>query len=438
MTTQGTAEPTLDRLVPADGPNRIQVARRWLRSYVLRQVALLSLGRVAAGLVSAAWMIIAARRLSVGAFGDLALLLSLGLIFSSLSDFGFTALLSDVVARQPGAARDAFVRTVRSRMPMGAAGALGVGAAYLLAARDDRLIIPLIFAVSMIATTVYGSATAVFRAMGRVGAEAANEVASRLFVLAAGAWLLFHGGGLLGAVTTYALADGMSALVLGGLALAKTAGARDSLGPGELAFRRALPLAVAGWLATLYYRVDVYILALMAGSQAVGLYASCYRIFEGLLLPATAISALAVPLTAGIDHFEVRKRLRKLSLLGLVVTVPVGVLVAANAGRSLRFLLGPQYGSAGNLLVVLLLGLIPSVLVGIFGTRATLLNGRAVARGLGCCLTLDVVLNVVAVPRYGAYAAAWATTISQTALALLLARVLVRSSRHETPVRDGH
>lgn len=411
------------------------MARRWLRSYVLRQVALLSVGRVVAGLVSAGWMIIAARRLSVGAFGDLALLLSLGMIFSSLSDFGFTALLSDVVARQPGAARHAFVRTVRSRIPMGAAGSLGVGAAYLLAARDDRLIIPILFAVSLVATTVYSSATAVFRATGHVGAEAANEVLSRVLVLTVAGWLLFHGGGLLSAVATYALADALSALVLGALALARTTGARERLAHGELALRRALPLAVAGWVATLYYRVDVYILALMAGSHAVGLYASSYRIFEGLLLPATAISALAVPLTAGMDQLQVRRRLRKLSLLGLLITVPMGVLAAANADRVLSFLLGPQYGSAGNLLVVLLLGLIPSVLVGIYGTRATLLNGGAVARALGFCLVLNVVLNVAAVPRYGAYAAAWATAISQTALALLLARTLARSSRDETLAR---
>lgn len=400
--------------------------RRWLRSHLLRQVARLSFGRIIAALISAVWMIIAARRLSVHAFGDLALILAVGTIFTSIADFGLPSLLADAVGRQPAVARDAYLSTVRIRLGLGVVGALAVGGAYRVAASDNRAIIPLVFSASLIATTIYSSAYALFLAQGRVGFEAGNEIVSRLFVLGLGGWLLFHGAGLLAAVAVYALADVLSAVALGVVAMVTTTQARQPVAAGSLSMRRAVPLALTGWVGTLYYRIDVYILALLAGTGAVGLYASCYRIFDALLLPATACSSLAVPLTARLERQPRNRRLAELSAIALIVTIPAGALVAANASQLLRLLLGPQYGVAGRVLLVLLLGLISSVFVEVIGPKAALLNSWAISKALLACLAVDVVINLVAIPAYGAYAAAWATVASQTLLAALMVTVLLR------------
>ena len=74
-------------------------------------------------------------------------------------------------------------------------------------AHDADPRVALVFAVSILATTVYTSAGITMRALGHAGVEGANETISRVAVLAVGWWLLARHGGLLAAAGVYALAD---------------------------------------------------------------------------------------------------------------------------------------------------------------------------------------------------------------------------------------
>ena len=402
---------------------------------LLVQIGRLAVGRVGAAALSAAWIVVAARHLLVPEFGDLVLLLSIGMVFSTVADCGLPLLLSEVVARQPNVARTALVEVLRKRLALGILAAAAVIVAYTALAGSPSLVVPLMFTISMLSTTVYTSVSAVMRSQGRVGVESANEVMSRAVVLGVGGLWLANGGGLRAAVAIYAMADFLSAVVLGSLAARITRGALEKPMAGSLSLRQAAPLAVSGMVATLYYRVDVWLLAILTDPRAVALYASSYRVVEGLLLPSAAIGSLTVPFTARLDAPTAVRRLTKLCGLAIGLLLPVGTLMALYAPAVLRTIYGEAYAGAAGVLMVLLLAAVPTAVVTVLGPRATLMRGQGVICALVACLVLNVVLNAVGVPRFGIMAAAWATVLCQSLLLALVLREL-RLGRGEPSSND--
>src|SRR5207248_395262 len=144
----------------------------------------------------------------------------------------------------------------------------------------------------------------------------------------------------------YAVADVISAIGLSLAAIRPTAGCTTAVDRHEFSLRRAAPVAASSLVGTLYYRVDVWLLSLLVGPAPVAVYASGYRICDGLLLPANAIATVSIPSTARLKPSQQRRRLLKLSLLVLAprygiaaaawATVGCQALLAVLLARTLR------------------------------------------------------------------------------------------------------
>lgn len=398
------------------------VRRRWLVS----RVGTLAGGRVAAAALSAAWLVVAARRLALETYGDLLLLLGLGLLLFVVNDFGLPLTLTDEIARDPGAARTAFVTVLYRRVGLGLLSAVLVFLAYVAASNQPDLVAAGIFCISVVSTAVYSTATAVFRGSGRVRAEAANEVVSRVFVIIAGSWWLTHGGGLRAAVGVYALADAASAVILTAMAWHGTAGTDGPVDARRFALARMIPLALATGLGVLYYRVDLWLLALLGGARDVALYGSAYRVLDGLLLGATAVAALSVPAIARTRTDQQRTVLGRLVRLSLMVTVPLALAGVIGAGPIIRVLFGPRYAEAAGLLRLLLVAAVPSAVVIVVAPLAFLRGRAAAVRCFVVMLVADVGLNLALIPAMGPTGAALATLACQVVLASWLWRSVLR------------
>jgi len=386
----------------------------------------LATGKVLAAAISAAWLLIAARGLPLDTYGDLLLLLGLGLLLYIVNDFGLPLALIDAVARDPGVARTAFMVVLARRLALGLVSAGLVVVAYLVASGRPDPVAAGIFGVSVVATAVYSTATAVFRATGRVRAEAVNEVVSRTFVIVVGSWWLIHGGGLRAAVGTYALADVASALILTAVAWRATAGAVGRLDTGHFALGRMVPVALAAGLGVLYFRVDLWLLALLRGSHDVAMYGSAYRLLDGLLLGATAVAALSLTAAARVGAEEQRRVIGRLVKLSLLVTVPVAVAGAVLAGPLMRILFGAQFGKSAGLLRLLLAAAVPSAVVIVIAPLAFLRGRAGSVRGFTVMLVVNVSLNLALIPVMGPAGSALATLVCQLVLAAWLWRSVLR------------
>ncbi len=399
-------------------PRARAVARRVAASRVARQFGGLTGGRAAEAALSFVWLALAARHLSISEFADLALILSVGAIMSVVSDAGLAIVLNEAVAADPARGRSTLGVVAGRRMLLAVGAALAMGAFYLLAANDRNPAIPAVFALSMLATALHTSCAAALRGALSVVPDAVNEVASRGVVLVVGGVLLVNGGGLLAAVAAYALADIASALILSVIAWRRLS--PDRLADrARVAARRVLPLGLAMIAGVVYYRIDLWLLALLSDAGEVARYSVSCRIVDVLVMPAGALAMVMIGSTARLDdRATVARADRMVRLLCLCILPAVLVLVIA-PGFILRLGFGAGYGSGGAVLRILALAVIPSIGVQVWGPLVALRHARLLSVTVSCLIG-NVLLNLVLVVRIDGAGAALATVAGQVMFAVLL------------------
>ena len=311
------------------------------------QASWLAAGRIDRGAISAVWFVVLARALSLDEFGSLALLLSLGLMMAVLPTSGSrvsSPISSRSSPRVPDRERASFLK---QRIALSFVASWLTGVAFVLATDASNWAVPVVFAVSTFANAVYSTYSAVFRATGHAGYEAANEVASRLLLLVVGgAVVLLLGGSLLAVVGVYAAVDLLSLLVLSIVFLRSTRPDDTSFDPQVLSLRSARTLAAAGIVSTFYFRIDTWLLAMIKGERTIGRYAAAYRFFDALLLPMMAVSALSIPYTTGLHGRALYDRLKHISLFAAGVTLPFAAGVFIFAEPIMRIVFGARYVDA--------------------------------------------------------------------------------------------
>jgi O-antigen/teichoic acid export membrane protein len=373
----------------------------------------LILGRGLAALVSAIWFVVAARLLSLSDFGELALLISLGLMTSIVGDLGLTNLLSEEVAVDHGVVRAATRHVVRQRLGLGAVSVLLTIALY--AAAGGSWPLAALFGVSTLATVVYSTYTAAFRALGRAQVDAANELGSRLLVLGVGWVFLAAGDGLTAAVVAYVVGDLASLVILSAFFAVASRGAVTPLPRRRVGIWRARSLAATGVVNTVYQRVDVWLLAMLSTATVVANYAAAYRCFDALLLPSVALALLSVPYTAGTSGAGFGRRVNRLALGAFAITAPIAVVVSIAAHPIVTTLFGERYAPAATPLRLLAIGAMFTA--PIFATAFPLaLRSTRVPVALALAFAANVVANLAVIPRYEAKGAAWVTVLCDLAL----------------------
>jgi O-antigen/teichoic acid export membrane protein len=389
----------------------------------------LSAGRGIASLISAAWLVLVARHLSLHHFGDLAVLLALGYVFTAISDHGLQLVLAGHVAVSGRIERHALWGVLIRRQLGGALCAAITAGLYLLVADDKDPLVPAIFTVSILCTTVYQSALTAYRALGRVALDGANEVVSRLVVIGVGTWWLTHGGGLRAVVATYALADAGSAVLIYALVRRRLVVAAEPRTPIDLTVRATAPLALVLITQIVYYKIDTYLVGVLKGPGAAGLYGAAYRLLDGALIPAAAVASVIVAHTAGITLARADRDVRRYAGIALILTLPCIVVGCLVSSMALRDLFGVAFTRASGTAIVLLVSAAPSAVVAAYSPVAGLVDRKRFALGAALALLINTGGNVLLIPAFGLLGAAWVNVASQVFLGAWLVHLLARRAR---------
>jgi O-antigen/teichoic acid export membrane protein len=191
----------------------------------------------------------------------------------------------------------------------------------------------------------------------------------------------------------------------------------------ELRPRRVLALGLSNLLNLVFMNADILLLGAMTTTHDVGRYsAACkplYVIFMGFWLLTDALYPHLATLEAGgRAHSTLLLALAALAALASVAALSLGLL----APQILTLIYGSTLGAAGLfriLLIALPLDFCFSLLWTVLVSRG---YDRAVLYSIAAAASLNIVLNLVFIPRFQAYAAAWATVASY---ALLFSAVLI-------------
>lgn len=173
--------------------------------------------------------------------------------------------------------------------------------------------------------------------------------------------------------------------------------------------RRALPYAMAGIFVLVYNRLDIAIVAALAGNEEAGIYAPASRLQDALLIaPSVAVAGLA-PIAARHDMpvAEVRDLLIRSLRVSVPLAVSGAVAVWVLAAVGALSLLGEEY-AASALPVQLTVASVLFTAIGMPLSAVLVARGRVRenTRLLGAALVLALLAHVLLTPRLGAEAAA--------------------------------
>jgi O-antigen/teichoic acid export membrane protein len=196
-------------------------------------------------------------------------------------------------------------------------------------------------------------------------------------------------------------------------------------GSGQATLREAVSFgapAAIGSIATLVaYRADVVVLAALAPTADVGLYAAAAAMTEGLWLIPDALASVLLPHVArSADTHEATARVVRLSsevLLGGFVGLTLF------GGPLVRLVFGSEYSSAADALPALALAAVSlgawKLLIADLGGRGdTRVRAFSATAGLGAMIAADFLM----IPRWGIVGAAYAALLGYSVAALWAGR----------------
>ncbi len=216
----------------------------------------------------------------------------------------------------------------------------------------------------------------------------------------------------------------------------------------------SFPLFILGFLQMIQFKIDTIMLGYMqtatgnTPSQEVARYETAYKLFEASRFMARPFLQVFLPITAALVAqglwLKLRGKIRGLFGLALVGGTVMSVPVLLLADYIIVLMFGEAYQDSIVILRVLFLTtpLMFVNFVAMFLSNATR-QERITVWVTVACLIFNVILNTVAIPRYGALGAAWATlaseslmAISLTTIILLYVRHQIRAGRDATPIDD--
>lgn len=168
-------------------------------------------------------------------------------------------------------------------------------------------------------------------------------------------------------------------------------------------------------IAFLNYRIDIFLINLLAAPAAVGIYFVAVQIVEKLWLLSQAVNTAIFPHLSG-KYKRSQSDTSVIEILGTFTFISTGItslLLLIVSGWLVNILFGIEYEESVSVLIILLPGILANS-VGRIISNDFSARGRPVLNVYVGILTVsvNVVANIILIPRIGPQGAAWATTLS--------------------------
>lgn len=187
--------------------------------------------------------------------------------------------------------------------------------------------------------------------------------------------------------------------------------------------KESLPLIFSGFAIMIFMKIDQIMLGQMRGNGDVGIYSAAVRISElWYFIPTTIVASVAPAIYAAKEKSEtlyyqrIGKLLRLLSCIALAISVPMTFL----SENIVLAMFGSKFAEAGPILAV-------HIWTSVFVFMGVATSPWFIAEGLnnvslGKTLLgaiINIILNVLLIPKYAGMGAAIATIISQAVAAFI-------------------
>jgi O-antigen/teichoic acid export membrane protein len=383
--------------------------------------------------------VFAARNLSQHGFGIFSLGTTFGWMAAVATDFGIQIHLARAVARRPEAAADLLRAWLRIRLLTSMAALVIVSAGLVAVASDPWsslaiLLLVLVYILGGLIELLHYF----YRGLSRSDVESTltlwQRFAMLLVAVAALTWrpdvMTLAVAMLIPVAATLAYSLRRARRMALDLADTRTASEeRRSLeGPTLGSLADVAPIGIGIVLSALYFRIDVFLIELWNGTQAVALYNAVFRLIEALRLFPAAVLAVALPT---LFRATSTRPLVGVSMVLSAFSLSVAVMLWISAGWLVPLLYGEQYSAAVSVFRILLLSL-PLMSLNYALTHQLVGWNSQLAFALisAAALVFNVVLNARLIPSMSIEGAAWATLATEVLLTVgCILALWMRSAR---------
>ncbi len=198
---------------------------------------------------------------------------------------------------------------------------------------------------------------------------------------------------------------------------------RWSVATAKTLLKESLPLIFSGFAIMIFMRIDQVMLGQMIGDSEVGVYSAAVRISEiWYFIPGAIVSSVAPAIYAAKEKSEslyyqrIGQLLSLMTCISLAIALPMSFL----SDKIIMVMFGSGYAEAGTILAV-------HIWTSLFVFMGLATSPWFIAEGLnhvslGKTLfgaILNIILNLLLIPKYAGLGAAIATIISQAAAAFI-------------------
>jgi O-antigen/teichoic acid export membrane protein len=386
---------------------------------IARNTTLLLLSSVIGFVLGFFFTVYVARYLGAQGFGVLSFALAFTAIFAVLTDLGLTTLMIREIARDKTLARKYLSNIVVLKVVL-VIITFGLIALTAQLARYPAETVRAIYLIGLsvifgaFSTMFYG----VFRAYERMEFLALGQVLGGALLLGGAFWAISHHYSVVGFALIYSIG---SAIILGYCFIVSAAkfvipGIEVNLGFWRETLKQAWPFALSAIFLTLYFSIDSVMLQSMKGNEAVGWYGAAYRLILCLAFIPSAYFTAVFPIMSRfhITSQDLLKFTHERSLkYMLILGVPIGVGTTILASKIILLIFGVEYVNSVIALQILVWSMVFIFVNGVFGQLFNSVNKQLVATSIiiGGAL-LNVVLNVILIPRYSLTGASISTVIT--------------------------
>ena len=362
-----------------------------------------------------------------------------------MSNFGLGTLLTREITRRKAMTLPLLWSAMKLRWMVGAVGYLFLVAfARYHGFSDLKTAAYLVTGLAIFVESTSMACDAVLQAHEKVQHQTIGQLVSAFVYFGLAFYALDAGYGLMGIVWSNAISRLVRLLVMVPLMLRYTGPWhwRDPDGGPTPSIRDMVKLGFPLFLATtfgiLYNKIDTVMLGTMLGDITAGIYVLGHRALDIMIIVPGLFGTALFPALAryGQKSNEDARRLGERSLrFMMVVIMPLTLFLMFTADPIVSWL--SDYGNSPDSITVLQIVIwgLPLQAAAIIFSRLLITANQEkvfVRIGLGSML-MNVVLNVILIPRYSYFGASAATIVSMT-VSFLLHYYFVRQTELRSPV----
>jgi len=399
-----------------------------LKNTIAKNVTLSFLGDIFVKFIGFLVVIAIARFLGDASLGTYSFIITLVWIVFKISELGLDMIIRRDVAREKEKVNNAFFSNILSLRILTAilAFLITLSIIYLTQKPTEVKNLTFIAALGMVFFNIGMIFRSAFYALQKMRYEVVVKIISNIVFLL-GILFLFFGFGLK-MIFVFLFLRYFLSLVLSFFLFKRKIAREIKLNVSIKKWKTIIKESYFYWLITgisiLYFKIDIILLSFLQNETVVGWYTGGYRIIDMIsLIPVTIVSTIfPVMSELFITSKEKLKKLYKVAFRYLLITaLAIVIFFTILANPIVNLLYGDSFTNSALVLKVLILAqalmfitLLISNLLGAINKQKSVVITSAIA------LFINILLNLMLIPKYSFMGAGWATLIAEIINVIIL------------------